>query len=115
MYYDMLGKLPAQYCFLFLLFITFAVFAVVNIVTGVFVENAIANNQSDRDIVVHEELEAKKSYLESMRNVFEEMDDDGTGYITIEEFESRLGDHRVIAYFNAMKLDVSDARTLFKL
>merc|ERR1711874_142628 len=31
------------------------------------------------------------------------------------EFESRLYDERVVAYCNAMKLDVSDARTLFML
>ena len=34
------------------------------------------------------------------------------GCITMEEFERRLQDERVMAYFNAMKLDVSDARAL---
>merc|ERR1712151_241429 len=38
-----------------------------------------------------------------------------TGCISIDEFEKRLDDERVIAYFNALKLDVSDARTLFTL
>merc|ERR1712232_372123 len=31
------------------------------------------------------------------------------------EFESKLGDERVVAYFNAMKLDVSDAVMLFRM
>jgi len=115
MYYDALRTLPWQYQFLFLLFITFAVFAVVNIVTGVFVDSAMQSNFVDREIIVHEELEAKKSYLSSMRQVFEEMDADSTGCISLEEFERRLNDERVIAYFNALKLDVSDARTLFRL
>merc|ERR1712217_926110 len=56
-----------------------------------------------------------KQYLKSMRAVFEEMDTDGTACVTEEEFESKLSDERVIAYFNALKLDVSDARTLFSL
>merc|ERR1712139_548753 len=43
------------------------------------------------------------------------MDDDGTGYITLDEFEHNLSDERVVAYFNALQLDVSDARTLFRL
>merc|ERR1719356_322959 len=50
-----------------------------------------------------------------MKTIFEEMDTDGTGCLTLQEFERRLDDERVIAYFNALKLDVSDARTLFTL
>merc|ERR1712050_806679 len=50
-----------------------------------------------------------------MQDIFEEMDDDNTGCISIDEFETKLDDERVIAYFNALKLDVSDARTLFTL
>eukprot|EP00415_Alexandrium_ostenfeldii_P004610 UN4610 len=73
------------------------------------------SNSLDRDITVQEELESKKEYLRSMRQIFEEMDDDDTGSITLEEFEAKLGDERVVAYFNAMKLDVSNARRLFWL
>jgi len=115
MFYDALRTLPAQYRALFLLYITFAIFAVVNIVTGVFVECAMQTNRDDRDVVVQEELEAKKTYLKSMKDVFDEMDADGTGCISQAEFERNLSDERVVAYFNALKLDVSDARTLFRL
>mmetsp|Transcript_21577 Transcript_21577/g.61105 ORF Transcript_21577/g.61105 Transcript_21577/m.61105 type:complete len:575 (-) Transcript_21577:311-2035(-) len=114
-YYDALDVLPAQYRLLFLLFIAFSLFAVVNIVTGVFVESAMQSNSADRDIIVHEELEAKKTYLKSMREVFDEMDEDDTGCISMEEFEKKLDDERVRAYFNALKLDVTDARVLFRL
>jgi hypothetical protein len=114
-YYDALGPLPAYYHYAFLLFICFSIFAVVNIVTGVFVESALQANMKDKDIVVQEELQAKKVYLESMAELFEEMDEDGRGTITVKEFEHKLQDENVIAYFNALKLDVSDARTLFQL
>lgn len=114
-YYDSLRRLQAPYRYLFLLFISFCVFAVVNIVTGVFVESALQSNNKDRDIIVHEELEAKKDYLQALREIFDEIDDDDNGAITLDEFEAKLDDERVIAYFNALKLDVSDARTLFWL
>mmetsp|Transcript_81507 Transcript_81507/g.253020 ORF Transcript_81507/g.253020 Transcript_81507/m.253020 type:complete len:595 (+) Transcript_81507:97-1881(+) len=114
LYYHALDPLPMHQG-LFLLYITFAVFAVVNVVTGVFVETALGANHADKEVVVHEELEAKKAYLKSMREVFDEMDEDDTGCISISEFENKLNDERVIAYFNALKLDVSDARTLFRL
>merc|ERR1712232_258381 len=62
-YYTALEPLPGFYRFLFLVFITLAVFAVVNIVTGVFVENAMQSSVSDRENIVTDELEKKREYL----------------------------------------------------
>jgi hypothetical protein len=114
-YYETLVVLPPWYRFGFLMFIIFCLFAVVNIVTGVFVESALQSNVKDRDIVVHEELQTKKQYLQAMQEIFEEMDEDGKGTISLCEFEDKLQDERVIAYFNVLKLDVSDAVILFQL
>lgn len=114
-YYEALTRLPGQYCFMFLLFITFSIFAAVNIVTGIFVESAMQSNRADKEVIIRDEMDIKKSYLEAMRGVFEEMDTDGTRSLTLKEFEERLDDERVIAYFQSLKLDVSDARTLFEL
>lgn len=113
--YAMLSVLPITNRFLFLLFVSFALFAVVNIVTGIFVDTALQCNSSDNEAVVQEELAAKERYLERMRRVFDEMNTDGTGRISMEDFERKLDDERVKAYFNALKLDVSDASKLFLL
>eukprot|EP00929_Paragymnodinium_shiwhaense_P054357 TRINITY_DN27239_c0_g2_i1.p1 TRINITY_DN27239_c0_g2~~TRINITY_DN27239_c0_g2_i1.p1 ORF type:complete len:712 (-),score=180.93 TRINITY_DN27239_c0_g2_i1:330-2465(-) len=114
-YYDVLRLLPIWYRLLFLLFISFSVFAVVNVVTGVFVESAIQTSGSDKEAIIKEELDSKFRYLQNMQEVFMEMDADGTGGITLDEFQEHLGDQRVIAYFNSLKLDVSDATMLFRL
>jgi hypothetical protein len=114
-YYDALVGLPLYYRIAYLVFIAFCLFAVINIVTGVFVEAALQANIKDKDIIVHEELQSKKAYLESMQELFEDMDEDGKGTISLHEFEDKLQDERVIAYFNVLKLDVSDARVLFHL
>jgi len=115
LYYKALLPLPIQYRSLFLVFVAFSLFAVVNIVTGVFVQSALESSNQDREIVVHEELESKKQYCEAMRQFFEEIDEDGSGTIGYAEFTGKLDDERVLAYFNALKLDVSDADMLFKL
>jgi Ca2+-binding EF-hand superfamily protein len=115
LYYDALGALPGYCRYMFLLFICFSMFAVVNIVTGIFVERSMEANMKDKDIVVQEELAAKKIYLQSMAELFEEMDEDGKGTISMKEFEKKLDDENVMAYFYAMELDVSDALTLFQL
>jgi len=114
-YYEVLEALPIGYRCFFLGFIVFTLFAIVNIVTGVFVEVAMQSNLRDLDIIAQEELRYKKKYLESMQELFEEMDHDEQGTITMDEFENKLQDERVVAFFNALKLDVSDARCLFRL
>eukprot|EP00931_Biecheleriopsis_adriatica_P087024 TRINITY_DN61546_c0_g1_i1.p1 TRINITY_DN61546_c0_g1~~TRINITY_DN61546_c0_g1_i1.p1 ORF type:complete len:668 (-),score=136.38 TRINITY_DN61546_c0_g1_i1:48-2051(-) len=114
-YFEALELTQSIYHWLFLLFITFAIFAVVNIVTGVFVESAMQSSTTDAATMVAEELEVKKAKLASMKEVFENLDEDGTGTFTIDEFENRLRDERVAAYFSTLKLDVGDAKALFRL
>jgi len=112
---DLLDPLPSFYQPLFLVFISFAIFAVVNVVTGVFVENAMQSSQQDREVIVQEEVRAKEKYLSSMQELFEEMDSNQSGSITHDEFERQLDDERALAYFDALKLEISDVRTLFTL
>jgi hypothetical protein len=114
-YYEQLNQLSIWYRCFYLMFILFTVYAVVNIVTGVFVESALQSNIKDKDIIVHEELEAKKIYLQSMEEIFNEMDEDGRGTISYTEFSEKLKDENVIFYFNRLKLDVADAKSLFQL
>lgn len=114
--FEALEPLPGQYQVFFLLFITFAIFAVLNIVTGVFVDTAMSSNSSgDRQIMMHEALEEKNQYLSTLRSIFEEIDRDGGGTISLAEFEEGFKDDKVMAFFRALKLDVSDTRTFFKL
>mmetsp|Transcript_3285 Transcript_3285/g.9302 ORF Transcript_3285/g.9302 Transcript_3285/m.9302 type:complete len:559 (-) Transcript_3285:138-1814(-) len=114
-YYNALRVLPGIYVILFLAYMCFALLAVVNVITAIFVDSAFQCNQNDTDILVNEELEAKKQFENRIRDVFEEMDDGGEGQISLQDFEARLDDERVIAYFNALTLEVRDARKLFKL
>jgi len=110
-----LDPLHAAYRFMFLLFVSFATFAVVNIVTGIFVDSAMQTSQEDREIVIQEEVYSKENYMDSMQKVFEEMDTDGSGAINLTEFQDAIEDERMVAYFNALGLDITDAQTLFVL
>jgi len=114
-YHFLEDHLPAQYPALFPVFLTFTIFAVMNMVTGVFVELAMRANFNNRQVVINEELESKKELLRDLHNLFHEMDENGDGSISYEEFRHRFADERVIAYFKALKLDVHDTRALFHL
>lgn len=113
--YKLLEPLPALHSIMFLFFISFSFIAILNVVTGIFVETAILSSQSDREVVISEQMADKKKALRNMVGMFNEMDDDNSGSVTIEEFEKHLDDERAIAYFEAMKLDVTEVHTLCKM
>eukprot|EP00746_Dinoflagellata_sp_MGD_P007807 gnl/MRDRNA2_/MRDRNA2_115532_c0_seq1.p1 gnl/MRDRNA2_/MRDRNA2_115532_c0~~gnl/MRDRNA2_/MRDRNA2_115532_c0_seq1.p1 ORF type:complete len:662 (-),score=121.10 gnl/MRDRNA2_/MRDRNA2_115532_c0_seq1:22-2007(-) len=105
---------PAFYPF-FALYIAFAVLALLNVITGVFVEKALASALDDRDAVISEQLAREESYANEVRRCFHEADEDGSGTITWKEFEVHLNDPRVQAYFKTLDIDASEVHGLFKL
>eukprot|EP00929_Paragymnodinium_shiwhaense_P087156 TRINITY_DN47436_c0_g1_i1.p1 TRINITY_DN47436_c0_g1~~TRINITY_DN47436_c0_g1_i1.p1 ORF type:complete len:783 (+),score=171.38 TRINITY_DN47436_c0_g1_i1:54-2402(+) len=101
--------------FFFLFFITFSIFALLNVVAAVFVEHTMQRSQKDRDFVMEAELESKREIIEKLISVFEEIDEDGNGYVSMEVFEEKVKDKQILTYFSALGLDIETARTLFVL
>jgi len=87
------------------LYIAFSLFALMNVVTGVFVESALATAKNDRD----------RFLLEFVRKLFMEVDKDASGSITWEEFSSCLASKEMQLYFEAFDLDIQEAKSLFIL
>jgi len=112
---DPLSDLGLPYVACYIFFITFATIAIMNIVTGVFVEVAMAAAQTDRDSLIQDRAHRKETYLEAMRNVFLEIDDNRDGVITLQELEKNIADPRMMGYLEALDLDVSDIKTLHRL
>merc|ERR1712226_1658777 len=56
---DVLQPLPRENTLFFLMFVTFAMFAIVNIIMGVFVENAIEAGKHDTHLMIEEGLRKK--------------------------------------------------------
>lgn len=114
-YFHALEQISLGLASLLLFYILFVVFAVCNIVTAVFVDAAMLANQHDKMVVVHEQLEEQREIKAALQDIFEEIDADGTGIISMEELEAKICTERVVAYFRTLGLEVSDARTLFML
>jgi len=100
---------------LFIVFITFTYFAVLNVVTGVFCQTAIESAHQDQDMVVQAQLMSKQDYTRRLQELFRNIDSCGTGKITFAEFEERLKDDELKAYFASIELSVDEAWNLFKL
>jgi len=111
---DPLNDVGKFYLLLFLFYIAFAVLALLNVVTGVFVDGALAKSQHDRDMVAEKEIQQKRAYVTNLREIFEEADADESGSISREEFDAYMhGDEKNAAYLWSMQIDTSDLDGLF--
>jgi len=114
-----LGAIPGwSGPFLFIGFVgylSFTMLAVMNIITGVFVDSAVETARTQREFLVQKEMEVKEKWLGEMRNIFQEMDADGSGTVSKEEVLEFVNDERVQYYLTALGLDVDDADRLFLL
>lgn len=90
----------------FCFYISFAVFAVLNVVTGVFVDNAIKASRSDADVIIMEQNDHRKKHINEMRRVFKKADSDNSGCLNFEEFRKHLEDPCVQAYFRQLDIEV---------
>lgn len=78
----------------FSVYITFAVFCVLNVVTGVFVDNA-TRHQLDKVRVIMDELTSRKKCYNELQELFRQADEDDSGEVTWPEFEALAKNIRV--------------------
>lgn len=110
-----LSNMPKHYSFLFLLYISFILFGVSNVVTAVFVESAMMTAQYSRDLLVQERQQAKEAAVVHMKELFMQMDVDGSGELSAEEMEHFLGQPDLASYIDALEIRADNTRTLFRL
>jgi len=100
---------------LFCFYVFFESIAVMNIVTGIFVDSAIQAARSDKDEIIQEQLHHQKSELAILRQIFNECDDDGSGFLTLQEFDTHMRSSHVQGQFAALGISVEEAWGCFRL
>mmetsp|Transcript_69353 Transcript_69353/g.162351 ORF Transcript_69353/g.162351 Transcript_69353/m.162351 type:complete len:364 (+) Transcript_69353:648-1739(+) len=111
---DALGQVGTEWEILFTLYVTFSCFAVLNVMTGVFCHSAITGAAQDEHLMVQSLLQEKDQFRQKFEQLFHEVDDDGTGHITLNEFERHFNDASLAALFEALDLPSTDAWSLFQ-
>merc|ERR1712110_179503 len=91
--------------FVISVYIAFATLVMLNLVTGIFVESAQTNIREDKD---HE-------IVNQVKELFLAGDENQSGSITWKEFEKQLQNPKMAVFFKAVDLDMTEARSLFKL
>lgn len=73
------------YVVLYALFVVIMLLAVMNIITGIFVSDAVERVSMDRDMVSEAETERNAHHIKVLRDLFYEIDKDGSNSITLDE------------------------------
>lgn len=110
---DITFDMGAFYSAVFLFWIAFGVLALLNVITGFFVDGALAKSSQERGLIAEKELSRKKALVQTLKEVFIESDTDRTGTIDQNEFLEHLKDERVAAYLSALKIDTNNLTDLF--
>eukprot|EP00931_Biecheleriopsis_adriatica_P078364 TRINITY_DN51822_c0_g1_i1.p1 TRINITY_DN51822_c0_g1~~TRINITY_DN51822_c0_g1_i1.p1 ORF type:complete len:594 (-),score=98.31 TRINITY_DN51822_c0_g1_i1:287-2068(-) len=112
---DPLFDISLVLVFVFIVYFCFMFFAVLNVVTGVCCHTAIESANSDKDIATRLQLMQRRSFVQKIKTMFQDIDVDGSNSITIAEFERTLSDEHMKAYLASIDVNAEDAWTLFSL
>jgi len=112
---DMLESVDFLYSMIFIFYIMLVFHGVLHVIASIFVDSAMSTSMQEQDRLITQEMATKDSYMTMMRNVLKEADSDGSGTISWDEFKHYLQDPRLLDFFKAIEIDVTEARGLFKL
>eukprot|EP00913_Durusdinium_trenchii_P002478 g2290.t1 len=74
------------------LYIVIGFFTILNVVTGVFVNTAIESASADKDIATLKQMHKRVAQMESLRQIFYEIDESNANQVSIDELEEALSE-----------------------
>mmetsp|Transcript_1398 Transcript_1398/g.3047 ORF Transcript_1398/g.3047 Transcript_1398/m.3047 type:complete len:808 (+) Transcript_1398:58-2481(+) len=101
--------------FLFLVYLMMTLLCLLNVVHGVFVDNALQSTAHYKELMVAEMHQKKVKMAQHLQDIFHEMDSDNSGFITVQEFDACLETPGGRAFFEVMGLSTVQAYDLFRL
>lgn len=99
----------------FYVYIGFARIVLLNIVTAVIVEQAMANSMKDQEQVFREKEAQMAQLLEDIESLFQFMDADGSGSLSWEEFKASFGSSELRAKWAKLDVMPAECKELFQL
>ncbi|CAK9033402.1 unnamed protein product [Durusdinium trenchii] len=94
-------------------YIVITVFAVLNVVTGVFCNTAIESAGADREIAIMKQMKKLDQQMETLREIFEEIDIDCSSQINLAELKDALRSAKLRTFMNSLGISTEDVWTLF--
>lgn len=99
----------------FIPFLIFSHYTLLNLVTAVIVENVLVISQKEQNQTVKRDEQERLESMSKLKTLFEDMDDDGNGELSLDEFHAAMKDENVIKQFNQLEIAQYEAVDLFDL
>eukprot|EP00928_Gymnodinium_smaydae_P063051 TRINITY_DN4674_c0_g1_i1.p1 TRINITY_DN4674_c0_g1~~TRINITY_DN4674_c0_g1_i1.p1 ORF type:complete len:533 (+),score=91.66 TRINITY_DN4674_c0_g1_i1:95-1693(+) len=96
-------------------YIIFTSLCMLNVIVGIFCQNAVEAFDQDKDRVIEYRLSEQERYIDLLTDLFNQWDADGQGKISLEIFEKHIKEKEVQALLESMEVDTKDALMLFEL
>eukprot|EP00930_Biecheleria_cincta_P043109 TRINITY_DN29638_c0_g1_i1.p1 TRINITY_DN29638_c0_g1~~TRINITY_DN29638_c0_g1_i1.p1 ORF type:complete len:609 (-),score=107.26 TRINITY_DN29638_c0_g1_i1:78-1811(-) len=103
------------YSAMFLMYICLVVFTILNVITGICCEHAMASAEKDKEDVIRQRLQDREGLSMQYKQVFEALDNDGSGEISGSEFAGHLNDEEFQAYLEHLNISIYSAADMFQL
>merc|ERR1712232_1438703 len=68
-----------------------------------------------QDLIMQEKKGKDEVYVEHLRSIFQQLDDDGSGEVSLLEIEEMFNDEGLHHLLQALDISAFDARSMFKL
>jgi hypothetical protein len=88
-------------------------FAVIQVISGVFLNETFKVAALDDSIMLNEVRRAAKAESAKLTEFFQKADKDGSGQVDLEEFRAVLDNEQVVEWLSAMGLDLGDIDKVF--
>jgi len=108
-------NISLTYACVFVFFVLVTVLAALNIITGIFVNDAVEMSRLDAELKVQHEMDQNREYLQHLHELFHQIDTKSHGAITLDDFTEQMEREEVRMLFAMLGLDVSDAVSFFEL
>ena len=92
-----------------IIYFCFTSMGILNIVTGIFVEQTVAAAQMDAEVVKERLMEEQVAALKLIFSSFNEADEDGNELLSAEEFGSMMQMDGIMDRFNQLDIKPRDA------
>ena len=94
-------------------YIVITIFAILNVVTGVFCNTAIESAGADREIAIMKQMKKQESQMQTLKDIFEEIDLDCSSEINLQELKNALKSQKLRTFMNSIGINTEDVWTLF--
>eukprot|EP00746_Dinoflagellata_sp_MGD_P141637 gnl/MRDRNA2_/MRDRNA2_74716_c0_seq1.p1 gnl/MRDRNA2_/MRDRNA2_74716_c0~~gnl/MRDRNA2_/MRDRNA2_74716_c0_seq1.p1 ORF type:complete len:374 (+),score=51.21 gnl/MRDRNA2_/MRDRNA2_74716_c0_seq1:2-1123(+) len=108
-------RVNGAYAIFFFLYVAGITFAIVTVIRAIFLKETLASANSDSDIVVAELAHEKGKMVKRLRNVFNTLDQDGSGDISMQELKGMLKNPDLVHLFHTLELNTDQAEGFFEL